>query len=69
MFIVTGLMDLGTETLKNKEWTEFSWRKNVYNAEFSVETRLEHGIAIESRISNDYDCLLTIVAITAYKVF
>ena len=35
------------ETLKKQEWTEFSWRTNVYNANFSVETRLEHGFAIE----------------------
>ena len=35
------------QTLTKEEWTEFSWRTNVYNATFSVETRLEHGFAIE----------------------
>ena len=48
LFIVTGLMGLSMETLKKQEWTEFSMRNNVYDAKFSVETRLEHGFAIEN---------------------
>ena len=35
------------QTLKKEEWTEVSWRNSVYNANFSVDTRLEHGFAIE----------------------
>ena len=35
------------QTLKKQEWTEFSWRNNVYNAKLGVETRLEHRFAIE----------------------
>ena len=33
------------KTLKNHERMELSWANNVYNTEFSVETRLEHGFA------------------------
>ena len=47
LFIVTSLKGLSMHTLQKKEWTEFSWRHNVYNAKFSVESRLEHGFAIE----------------------
>ena len=36
------------KTLKNHERIELSWANNVYNTEFSVETRLEHGFAIEN---------------------
>ena len=35
------------QTLRKQEWTEVSWRNNGYNAKFSVETRLEHGFAVE----------------------
>ena len=45
--IVTGLKDLSMQTLKKQEWTELSWQNKVDNAKFSVETRLEHGYAIE----------------------
>ena len=34
------------QTLKTQDWTEFSWRNIIYNADFSVETRLEDGFAI-----------------------
>ena len=34
-------------TLKKQEWTECIWRNNVYNAKLRVQTRLEHGFAIE----------------------
>ena len=47
LFIVTGLMGLSMQTLKKQELTEVSWRNNNCNAKFSVETRLEHGFAIE----------------------
>ena len=30
-----------------QDWTEVSWRHNVYNANFSLKARLEHGFAIE----------------------
>ena len=35
------------QTLKTQDWTEVSWRNNVYNAKFSVETCLEHVYPIE----------------------
>ena len=46
-FTVTGLFGLIMQTLNKKDWTDCSWRNNVYNAKFSVKTRIEHGIAIE----------------------
>ena len=42
-----GLSCLSVKTLKNHEQMELSWANNVYNSEFSVETRLENGFAIE----------------------
>ena len=32
---------------EKKDWTEFSWRDNVYNAKFNVKTCLEHAYPIE----------------------
>ena len=46
-FIVAGLMGLSFETLRKQDLTEFSWHNNVYNAKFSLITRLEHGYAVE----------------------
>ena len=46
---------------------EFSRRNNVHNAKFSVETRLEHGFAIEYTYFHDYSSLHTIVPITANR--
>ena len=43
-----GLSCLSVKTVKNHERMEFSWANNVYNTEFSVEIRLEHGFAIET---------------------
>ena len=43
-----GLSGLRVKTLKNHERMELSWANNVYNSEFSVEIRLEHGFAIEN---------------------
>ena len=34
------------KTVKNHERMELSWANNVYNTEFSVENRLEHGSPI-----------------------
>ena len=34
------------KTVKNHERMELSWANNVYNTEFSVENRLEHGLTI-----------------------
>ena len=34
------------KTLKNHELMELSWANNVYDTEFSVENRLEHGLPI-----------------------
>ena len=46
-FIVAGLMGLSIETLRNQDCTEFSWHNNVYNAKFSLKTRLEQVYAVE----------------------
>ena len=35
------------QTLKKIDWTEVSWRDNVYNAKFNVKTCLEHAYPIE----------------------
>ena len=43
-----GLRCLRAKTLKNHERMELSWANNVYTTEFSVESRLEHGFAIEN---------------------
>ena len=43
-----GVICLIVKTLKNHEQMELSWANNVYNTEFSVEIRLEHGFAIEN---------------------
>ena len=43
-----GLSCLSVKTVKNHERMELSWANNVYNTEFSVEIRLEHGFAIEN---------------------
>ena len=43
-----GLGCLSVKTVKNHERMELSWANNVYNTEFSAETRLEHGFAIEN---------------------
>ena len=40
-------MGLSIETLRKQDWTELSWHNNVYNAKFSLITRLEHGYAVE----------------------
>ena len=45
--IVNVLMALCMEALNTQHWTEVSWRNNVYNAKFSLKTRLEHGFAID----------------------
>ena len=34
------------KTVKNHERMEVSWAYNVYNTEFGVENRLEHGLLI-----------------------
>ena len=47
LFSVTRLIGLSMQTLKKPKWTEFSWQTSIDNAKFSVETRLEHGVAIE----------------------
>ena len=41
-----GLSCVSMKTLKNHERMELSWANNVYNTEFSVENRLEHGLPI-----------------------
>ena len=45
--IETGLIGLSMQTLTSQNWTELSWRNNVYNVNFSAKLRLEHGFAIE----------------------
>ena len=46
-FSLTGRIGLSMQTLKKQDWTAFSKRNNVYNAKFSLKTRLEHGFGIE----------------------
>ena len=46
-FILTGLLGLSLQTLKTKDWTEFSWQHNVYNGKLIVKSGLEHGVGIE----------------------
>ena len=41
-----GLSSVRMKTLKNHERMDVSWANHVYNTEFSVENRLEHGFAI-----------------------
>ena len=48
LFNAMGLSGLSVKTLKNHERMELSWANHVYNTEFSVETSLEHGFAIEN---------------------
>ena len=38
-----GLSCVSIKTLKNHERMDVSWANYVYNTEFSVEKRLEHG--------------------------
>ena len=46
-FTAMGVSCLSEKTLENHDRMEFSWANNVYNTEFSVENRLEHGFAID----------------------
>ena len=64
---IIGLMGLSMQARRKQEWTELLWRSNVYNAKFSLKSRLEHGGAIEYTYFIDYNCLRTIVTITAHK--
>ena len=41
-----GLSCVSMTPLKNHERMDVSWANHVYNTEFSVEKRLEHGFAI-----------------------
>ena len=34
------------KAVKNHERMELSWENNVYNTEFCVENRLQHGLPI-----------------------
>ena len=45
-FTEMGLSCVRMKTLKNHERMDVSWANHVYNTEFSVENRLEHGFAI-----------------------
>ena len=40
-------MVLGIQTLKTQNWTEVSWRNNVYNANVNVKIRLDYCVSIE----------------------
>ena len=48
LFTAMGLSGLSVKTLKNHKRMELSLANIVYNTEFSVEIRLEHGFAIEN---------------------
>ena len=45
-FTAMGLSCVRMKTLKNHERMDVSWANHVYDTEFSVEKRLEHGFAI-----------------------
>ena len=45
-FTAMGLSCVSMKTLKNHERMDVSWANHVYNTEFSLEKRLEHGFAI-----------------------
>ena len=45
-FTAMGISCVSMKTLKNHERMDVSWANHVYNTEFSVEKRLEHGFAI-----------------------
>ena len=45
-FTTMGLCCLSVKTLKNQKRMELSWAKNIYITDFSVEIRVEHGLAI-----------------------
>ena len=45
-FTAMCLSCVSMKTLKNHERMDVSWANHVYNTEFSVEKRLEHGFAI-----------------------
>ena len=40
-------MGLCMQTLKKQDFTEVSWRNNVYIAKLSVQTRLDNAVPIE----------------------
>ena len=46
-FFVKGLMGLSMQILKNQNWTEFSWRNNVYTIKVNEKTRLDYCFAME----------------------
>ena len=46
-FIVDSRIVLGIQTLKTQNWTEVSWRNNVYYAKFIEKTRLDNDFPIE----------------------
>ena len=48
LFTAMGLSCLSKKTLESHERMELSWANNVFNTDFSVEIRLEHGFAIEN---------------------
>ena len=57
------------KTVKNHERMELSSANNVYNTEFSVGNRLEHGLPCKLRNSCENNVLHTIFTITAFKAF
>ena len=61
-----GLSGLSVKTLKNHERMELSWANHVYNTEFSVETSLEHGFAIENTYFSENNVLHTIFTSRAF---
>ena len=64
-----GLSCVSMKTLKNHERMDVSWANHVYDTEFSVEKRLEHGFPYTSRISCENNVLHTIFTNRAFKAF
>ena len=64
-----GLSCVSMKTLKNHERMDVSWANHVYDTEFSVEKRLEHGFPYKSRISCENNVLHTIFTNRSFKAF
>ena len=65
-------MGLSTQTLKNQNWTELSWRNNAYTVKVNVRTRLENlfcnGIYVFPLIITDCTLLSLLQRIKLIKL-
>ena len=72
LFIASRLMGLSMQALNKQEWTEFSWRNNVYNAKFSLENTFRtwfcHRIHVYPMIITVSTLLSLLQLITRFKL-